>query len=232
MAGAGEPPSFPPQSLGEAAIRLLRHEVGDLLQTVYATAALLQQRLPSGWELERRILSDMRARGESCRGLLDLVHDLLCPMNLAPEPVDFSELLTRWLAGACERHPALSIRPDLDTVPPIQADRQKIDQLGRLVLADACAAAVRQVLVHLSVTPDGKEVHWDVSSDGEILPRLQLAHYFTLERTGYEGPSSLCRALARRIVQLHGGRIDAENLSEGGFRIGVSLPAAGQVRTE
>ena len=50
------------QPLMEAVARTLRHEVGDLLQTVYSAVAILQERLPPGQTLERRLLGDLRAR--------------------------------------------------------------------------------------------------------------------------------------------------------------------------
>src|SRR5229473_6612485 len=109
MAEVAEPRANPPQSLAEAAVRILRHEVGDLLQTVYATAALLQQRLPAGWDLERRILADMRARGEACRKLLDQTHDLICPMSLTQESIEWRDVLEPIVAAAAKRHPAVRI---------------------------------------------------------------------------------------------------------------------------
>src|SRR5262249_6128925 len=67
-------------SLSEAVARTIRHEVGDLLQTVYATAAILQERLPPEADLERRVVADMRGRATLCRNLLDTGHDLACPV--------------------------------------------------------------------------------------------------------------------------------------------------------
>src|SRR5271167_293400 len=82
-----------PQSVPEAIVRTLRHEVGDLLQTVYAAVAILKERLPADCQTERRILTDMRARAESCRDLLDTLHDLVCPLTLSVDEVDLGELV-------------------------------------------------------------------------------------------------------------------------------------------
>ena len=46
--------------------RALRHEVGDLLQSLYSTVALLQGRLPPEMELEKRLLTNLRGRAERC----------------------------------------------------------------------------------------------------------------------------------------------------------------------
>src|SRR5262245_23193224 len=58
MTPAPAPAQKVAQNLPEALARTLRHEVGDLLQTVYATVAILQERLPREWSLERRVLTD------------------------------------------------------------------------------------------------------------------------------------------------------------------------------
>ena len=60
-----------PQSVAEAIARTLRHEVGDLLQTVYAAVAILKERLPAECQAERRILTDMRtARNRAATSLI------------------------------------------------------------------------------------------------------------------------------------------------------------------
>ena len=41
-----------PQTVPEAIVRTLRHEVGDLLQTVYAAVAILKERLPADCQTE------------------------------------------------------------------------------------------------------------------------------------------------------------------------------------
>src|SRR5262245_11783486 len=46
------------QSLG----RSLRHELGDFLQKVYASVAILEARLPANWQIEREVLSRLRQR--------------------------------------------------------------------------------------------------------------------------------------------------------------------------
>src|SRR6266481_5658931 len=112
MNTAREPSPNPPQNLPEAVVRTLRHEVGDLLQTVYAAAAVLQQRLPEAWNLEHRILADMRARGEACKGLIDITHDLICPVALQLEPVNLAELLIHATAAAAARRPDVNLETE------------------------------------------------------------------------------------------------------------------------
>src|SRR5207302_971864 len=108
-------------SMSEVVVRVLRHEVGDLLQTVYATAAILQEKLPRDWSLERRIVGDLRTRGEACKNLLDTVHDLVCPMLLNPEPVYPAEVAAALVSTAGAHHPRLQIQAEGPSVPAIAA---------------------------------------------------------------------------------------------------------------
>src|SRR5437588_9075053 len=105
MATANPGGSRSSRSFPEAITRLLRHELGDLLQSIYATAAILQRRLPADWELERRIVTDLRARGESCKDLLDAVHDFVCPFTLNLEPVNLADLAAKLVAASTPKHP-------------------------------------------------------------------------------------------------------------------------------
>src|SRR5579871_4459862 len=76
----------------ESVTRMLRHEVGDLLQTIYSTVAILQERFPPDARLERRFLADLRSRAETCKDELDAVHDLILPVALKAGRVDLAEL--------------------------------------------------------------------------------------------------------------------------------------------
>jgi signal transduction histidine kinase len=213
-----------PQTVPEAIVRTLRHEVGDLLQTVYAAVAILKERLPADLQTERRILTDMRSRAETCRDLLDTVHDLVCPITLAAEEVDVAEVLRGVVNRVGARHPRVAVRLEAAAVPAIRADPRRLAQLAAALLADACATANEKVVCR--VRPGGPgEVAIEVTDDGPGVPPDKeglLFNALTTTPHGHLGPGL---ALARRLVTLHGGRISAGNRPGGGFRAEVTLPA-------
>lgn len=216
------PPGAP--SLPEVVVRTLRHEVGDLLQTVYATAAILQERLPADWALERRIVADLRTRGEACKNLLDAVHDLVCPMMLNAEPVNLAELASALVGTAGARHPQLHVRAEGGPVPTIQGDSKRLAQMGNLLLGHACQRARKQVSVR---TQAGRgEVEWVVTDDGPEMPAEQMERLFTPFATTRHSFGTLAVALAQKIAQLHGGRVAAANRPGGGFQVQAVLPAS------
>ena len=223
---AGKIESPAARSLPEALVRFLRHEVGDLLQTIYATVAILQKRLPAEWNLERRILGDMRSRAEACKELLDTVHDFACPVSLALDQVDVAELTALLVDAAGAHYPQLNVKAEVAGALPLLADERRLAQVGNCLLDNACQAARQQVWFRAGKDPANGDVEWTVTDDGPGVPAEEMEHIFKPFFTTRHGHAGLGLALAQKMVLLHGGRIVAENVPEGGFRVRVVLPAA------
>jgi signal transduction histidine kinase len=209
----------------EMLTRTLRHEVGDLLQTVYSAVAIFQDRIPASCELEHRLLSDLRSRAEACKYELDAVHDLVCPLTLNLASVDLSELTSGLAAAAGPRFPQLQIRAETNGSLIITADPTRLAQVGGFLVRNACGTARRQILVRADGPEQaGAEVTWSVRDDGPGASPEQLAWLTTPFATTYNAQFGLGLALAQRVAHLHGGRIRAGNRPEGGFEVALILP--------
>jgi signal transduction histidine kinase len=213
-----------PQTVPEAIVRTLRHEVGDLLQTVYAAVAILKERLPADCQAERRILVDMRSRAETCRDLLDTVHDLVCPIVLTTEELDLAELV-RGVAGRVgTRFPRVVLRLETEPIPAVHGDPRRLAQVVTVLLADACAVASAVVVCRIAPGAAPGEVRCEIVDDGPGVPPERAGQLFNLLTTTPHGHLGPGLALARRVVELHGGRVTAGNRKEGGFRVELTLP--------
>ncbi len=213
-----------PRTLIEALTRMLRHEIGDLLQTIYATVAILQKRLDPDLTLEQRILGDLRKRGETCKHLLDAVHDFVCPVALQAGPVDVADLAANLVRAASQRYPQLEIVAESKGPVPIEGDERRLAQTGEQILTNACEAAQKQVRFRTTPGPGDDEVEWDITDDGPGVAASERERLFTPFYTTRHGHVGLGLALAKKLVQLHGGQILAENGAGGGFRVRVLLP--------
>lgn len=222
MHSPGEVGLTPSVRLLETLARTLRHEVGDLLQTVYSTVAILQERLPPEQQLERRLLHDLKGRAENCKHELDATVDLVCPLNLSPASLDLAELAAGLINTFAGRFPNLKIEHESAGPVSVEADPRRLAQVGTMLLLSACQAAQHQVRVRTAIR-DG-QAEWSVTDDGYGATPDQLEWLTTPFASTHHAQFGLGVALARRVTELHGGRLAGGNLPEGGFRVTLFLP--------
>jgi signal transduction histidine kinase len=210
--------------LAEMVVRTLRHEVGDLLQSVYSAVAILQERLPRGPTLERTILADLRGRAESCKNELDAAHDLVCPLHLNLDEVDVGEVASGIAASFSLRFPAIQVV--CETVRPltIRADAQRLTQAGNLLMMSLCQAARSRVDVTVRWREGGGAVDWSLRHDGAPPSAEQMSWLGAPFRTTRHARFGLGLAFAARILELHGGQVKVNPTPEGGFEILLELP--------
>ena len=208
----------------EMVVRTLRHEVGDLLQSVYSAVAILQERLPRGQSLERTILADLRGRAETCKNELDATHDLVCPLSLNLDWLELSELSAGIAASFALRFPGLQIVCDAPHPVKAWGDAQKLAQAGNMLMMSLCQAARGKVLLRVNAeSPDGT-VEWSFTHDGPAASAEQLSWLTAPFSTTRHARFGLGLAYTRRVLELQGGRVTTRETSEGGLWIGLILP--------
>ncbi len=226
MASNEEGERTPSAHLTEMVVRTLRHEVGDLLQSVYSAVAILQERLPRGQNLERTILSDLRGRAETCKNELDATHDLVCPLNLNLDWVELSELASGIAASFALRYPGLQIVCEAPRPVKVWGDAPKLAQVGTLLMMALCPAARSKIRTGVSAQPSNGTAEWSFAYDGPRANDEQLSWLSAPFSTTRHARFGLGLAFARRIVELQGGRITVGDADEGSFQIVLLLPPA------
>lgn len=210
----------------EMVVRTLRHEVGDLLQSVYSAVAILQERLPRGQTLERTILADLRGRAETCKNELDATHDLVCPLNLNLDWVELSELASGIAASFSLRHPGLQIVCEAPHPVKAWGDAAKLAQAGTMLMLSLCQAARSKILIRVSRQSSKGAAEWSFTHDGPVANAEQLSWLKTPFATTRNARFGLGLAFARRVIELQGGSITASATAEGGFQVVLALPPA------
>jgi signal transduction histidine kinase len=224
MASNEESERMPSTRLVEMVVRTLRHEVGDLLQSVYSAVAILQERLPRGQNLERTILGDLRGRAEICKNELDAAHDLVCPIDLQFGWVELSEIAASLVASFALRSSELQIHCDAPRPVKVWGDAQKLRQIGTLLILALCQTARSQVLTRVARRQPNGVTEWSFTHDGPAADAVQLRWLSEPFGTTREARFGLGLALARLVIERHGGSIEVGASSDGVFRIALFLP--------
>lgn len=224
MASQDEGDRTPSAHSVEMVVRTLRHEIGDLLQSVYSAVAILQERLPRGQNLERTILADLRGRAEMCKNELDAAHDLVCPLSLNLDWVELSELAAGIAASFSLRYPGLQIVCEASHPVKVWGDAPKLAQVGTLLMMSLCPAARSKVLVRVSSQQGDGNAEWSFTHDGPPANAEQLSWLTAPFSTTRHARFGLGLAFARRVVEAEGGRITAGDTAEGNFAVTLLLP--------
>jgi signal transduction histidine kinase len=206
--------------------RLLRHEVGDLLQSVYSTVAVLTERLPAELHLERRLIADLKNRAELCKGELDAVVELVLQQTVGADRIELVGLLGALLAQVQRRFPALPVQ--FPATPPVWvvADGRTLSSALWLLLVSLCQAAQKRVEVAVEVSHDRVECR--LERDGYPVTAEQLAWLERPFNTTQHALFGLGLALIQRSVR-PGGEVQAANRDGGGVSVRVRFPVSASV---
>ena len=187
-------------------------------------------------------------RLEDCLNLLEhesarmdrLVSELLTLSRLesgmagpGDEVVDLAEVLADVVADAGPEAELAACRVELDANGdfPVRGDAEMLHRLFDNLLRNALAYASGGGWVGMRTEREDECVRVCVEDRGPGVLSADLERLFEPFFRGSQAPArkghGLGLAIARQIVVSHGGRIDAENRREGGFRINVRLPLAG-----
>ena len=208
-------------SLGQMSA-VLAHEIRNPLASLKGNAQLLARALPEG---EKSRTKADRVVGEAIR-LETLTNDLLEFARtgaIQRESTDPIALLREAAAevGGDRVEVAAAGAPDA-----WQLDRPRMRQVLTNLLDNAVQSTEAGARVEARVGRDGNRLVYVVRDSGpgiaeDDLPRL-FEPFFSRRTQG----TGLGLAVSKRLVELHGGTIQARNLPGGGAEFSVSLPKA------
>jgi signal transduction histidine kinase len=151
------------------------------------------------------------------------------------EPVDMASLVARLghelFPVAQTKGIEVGLRTG-ETPSCVLCDSVRLEQVMPTLLTNAMKFSPKASRIEVVVTNALGTVHTSVSDSGIGIRREFLPHVFDRFQCGNgdheQHGLGLGLAIARQIVELHGGSISAESGGEGkGARISVALPARG-----
>lgn len=203
-------------------------------------------------EMQRKFLQRVKSNIERLSGLInDLIEVTAIDagrIELTPEPIDIITVIEEAIIGlsAQFRERDLTVRLDMALeLPPIQADRDSLYQIMLHLLSNACQCSKpgTEVLVtgHLEETEEpGLPPYLRVSvtdTGGGIAPEDQPRVFQRLYRADNPliaglGETGVGMAIAKALVEAHGGRIWVESEPGVGSTFSFILPATGPTAPE
>jgi PAS domain S-box-containing protein len=221
-------------TMGELAASMaheLNQPLGAILANAEAAELFLEQKPPALDDL-RATLADIRKDDERASQVIRRMRALLRKHELEVQPVEINSMVEEVLqlvsGDAALRR--ISLAADLlPFLPKISGDRVHLQQvLLNLILNGMDAMADqppgrRQISVRTRLSGDGL-VELAVIDSGQGIEPSKLPHLFEPFYTTKSNGMGMGLSIARTIVNVHRGRIWAENNASGGATFRVTLP--------
>jgi DNA-binding NarL/FixJ family response regulator len=228
------------RSAAESAVRsrdevlgIVAHDLRDPLAAVETTVRLL---LRGGIPPEQHphqlqaVLHATRRMDRLIRDLLDAARIEGGTLHVEPQPTRVSALLAGTVEAAAARSGEAGLRfehRDEPGIPPVLADGQRVQQVLGNLLDNALRFTPRGGTVTLGARRFGDAALLWVADSGTGIPAEDLPHLFDgawQARHARRGGTGRGLAIARGIVEAHGGRIWAASEEGAGTTVYFTLP--------
>jgi two-component system sensor histidine kinase HydH len=214
-------------TLGEMSA-VLAHEIRNPLAALKGHAQLLLERFDGRLGERPGRPGPERQKAErlvsEARRLERLVEDLLSFVRanrVTPAPVDPAVLLR----DAASAVAADRVDVDVAGAPSTwQLDAPRLQQALANLIRNAIEASPDGARIGATVTRDGERLVFAIRDRGAGLPPGDPEHLFEPFHTTRVQGTGLGLAVARRIVELHGGRVTARTHPDGGAEFRVMIP--------
>lgn len=212
---------------GEAISRvaaMAAHEIRNPLGVIRGTIELMQERSAAVLsERDRAALDDVNHEVERLRRLTQDLLDLSSDRQLALAPIALPELLDDVARATEAAFPGVSVVREIGPMPVIQADGARLRQVFANLLVNA-AQAQREGPIFLRATTDGRVLRVAVQDRGPGIPADVDDRLFELYFTTKSDGTGLGLAVARRLVERHGGTLTHRRDGGPGATFEVTLP--------
>ena len=217
-------------ALGQLATAIA-HEVRNPLAVIRSSAQGLSESAAPGDHEAQRACAFITAEIDRLSNVISALLAFARPPQLSPRAVAARTLFDRALLLAADDLADAGVRVqrrDGDDVPPVRADPDLVCQvlLGLLSNATAVLAPGGEIALEARRADDAVELAVADSGPG-VAPELRqrvFEPFFTTRSRG----TGLGLAVARQIVEAHGGRIEVGERAGGGARFVIRLPAASE----
>jgi len=218
-------------------IAMVSHELRNPLNAMLGWVSLLNSGKLDA-EAQSRALEvierNARAQAQLIDDLLDSARVASGNLRLDLRPVDLAQVVEKVLDAMYPSAEAKSIAVTADLDRPLEVaagDPGRLQQVVSNLLSNAVKFTPGGGAIEVSLKREGSEARITVRDTGDGISAAFLPHVFERfrqdERKGQSGGLGLGLAIARHLVERHGGTIGVESPGEGqGTTFTVRLPLA------
>jgi nitrogen fixation/metabolism regulation signal transduction histidine kinase len=226
---------------GEVA-RRLAHEIKNPLTPIQLSAERMRRRFLSSMnaqdaEVLQRSTDTIVQQVETMKQMVNAFSEYARAPDMTITRFDLNPLVTE-VADLYRSNSRVEFRLDLDrTLETIEADRGRVRQILNNLLMnaiealDGVAPARVDIVTRFERGGDAAYAVVTVSDNGPGFQRELLGRVFDPYVTSKPKGTGLGLAIVKKIVEEHGGRIDADNRPEGGARVRIVLPVKDSTRS-
>jgi nitrogen fixation/metabolism regulation signal transduction histidine kinase len=227
---------------GEVA-RRLAHEIKNPLTPIQLSAERMRRRFlasmnPTDAEILDRSTRTIVSQVEAMQQMVNAFSEYARAPEMKITRFSLNQLVTEVADLYRSQDPRATIRLDLDdNIEGIEADRGRIRQIlnnlvtNALESLDGVTAPTLEIASRLEYGGDASYAVVTVCDNGPGFQRELLGRVFDPYVTSKPKGTGLGLAIVKKIVEEHGGRIDADNRPEGGARVRVVLPVKDSTRS-
>jgi nitrogen fixation/metabolism regulation signal transduction histidine kinase len=227
---------------GEVA-RRLAHEIKNPLTPIQLSAERMRRRLLTGMserdaEILERGTRTIVQQVETMQQMVNAFSEYARAPEMHVTRFSLNQLVTEVADLYRSQDSRVRIRLDLDKhLETLEADRGRVRQILNNLLTnaiealEAVSAPALEIATRLEAAEDSDYASVTVSDNGPGFQRELLGRVFDPYVTSKPKGTGLGLAIVKKIVEEHGGRIDADNRPEGGARVRVVLPVKDSTRS-
>lgn len=227
---------------GEVA-RRLAHEIKNPLTPIQLSAERMRRKFlasmsPADAEILDRSTRTIVSQVEAMQQMVNAFSEYARAPEMKITRFSLNQLVTEVADLYRSQDPRATIRLDLDEgIEGIEADRGRIRQIlnnlvtNALESLDGVASPTLEITSRLESGGDASYAVLTVCDNGPGFQRELLGRVFDPYVTSKPKGTGLGLAIVKKIVEEHGGRIDADNRPEGGARVRVVLPVKDSTRS-